>query len=732
GHELGFVLSYVALSGVSILASYWWLVLSGSIVILSSWTVLSYWPPARSQHRRWILRQVVVFLNRQAEHFESLLAPITMFIIVPSPVRLPIQLGLVASVVLMGPLLVNLAAFVLQGVLAQPGSFPIRLKDLLEGNRCRRAIAYAQLLWMRRPILYFATLGSLAVIVSRAWDQLRAIVPLVFIIAGAIAWRFLIWLHWRRSRSDHARSRFRVRAAVWARRLDGLVLALAAVIALVVPFRALRGQLRNHDSTDRQVNWSDCQTTQTGSADVAVFLVADTQLHELGGEPSAVQLPMLDALVPVAARPIEQDLLSESTLRHFGAIFTALKKQRSDLQWAHLGDFGDAGCIGELARFGEAMADFGSERTLLALVPGNHDSAFEGNFSWHPDWDRVCKHNGLAHKADSDRKLIEISASRLAANAQRPTAGFASLPTVSRLGTLKNPDTPVLGVFVDTADYSGATLGAAGVQGGVSAAQARWIRGVLSAQPKAAIVLFLHHPYDSIAPSGQDELERVVTEHGNLLAVVSAHTHLASLRTESTRVPELVIGSTTDPPQEAALLELTRARTGEPVQVHLRTIPSVARLDPELTCGVATPGQVTADDCEQAFKRLPENDCRALFHDPTLTQLTRKTRADDPSWVQDNRRDRGRQLLACLCGQEPGCRSTDPLDDEHVFERLRDAYGREPKALVCLSWAAAVLQAHKHQGWGLDRALAHALDPLSTFGAMDRTELVSPQSALRR
>src|SRR5207253_3225563 len=83
-----------------------------------------------------------------------------------------------------------------------------------------------------------------------------------------------------------------------------------------------------------------CEPIDGGSApapgNVSLFLVADSQFHELRGERSGGHLELVDDIVPVATRPIELDLLSEATLIHFARVYEALKRAHPDMRWAHL------------------------------------------------------------------------------------------------------------------------------------------------------------------------------------------------------------------------------------------------------------------------------------------------------------------------------------------------------------------------------------------------------------
>src|SRR5262249_16697489 len=94
GQELGFVLTYVALTGGSVLASHWFVIATVSFILLLPWTLFMFgpWQITRAQRVRWIARQFFVFANRQAENAESVLAPITLAIVAVKPPNLKQQL----------------------------------------------------------------------------------------------------------------------------------------------------------------------------------------------------------------------------------------------------------------------------------------------------------------------------------------------------------------------------------------------------------------------------------------------------------------------------------------------------------------------------------------------------------------------------------------------------------------------------------------------------------------
>jgi hypothetical protein len=73
---------------------------------------------------------------------------------------------------------------------------------------------------------------------------------------------------------------------------------------------------------------------------------------------------------------------------------------------------------------------------------------------------------------------------------------------------------------------------------------------------------------------------------------------------------------------------------------------------------------------------------------------------------------RARALLACLGKVDGRVPPDDPLDDKTVFPFLEAMYPAHALQLVCLSWAASVLQDRKHDPAGPNSfaAAAHRLD----------------------
>ncbi len=456
----------------------------------------------------------------------------------------------------------------------------------------------------------------------------------------------------------------------------------------------------------------------------SLFLVADSQFHELLGDRDGGQLDMIDKVVPVAVRPVELDLLSGATLAHFAEIYGELQKSNTSLKWAHLGDFGDLGCRSEIEERLPRYVDlFGRGDRLAALVPGNHDSAFVGNFLWHPDWGKACRPSHLVDKEASDRILAGLGGGTVRTHLLAGTTWLAGATRISD---------GVAGAFLDSSDYMGLgfNLGIAAVEGSISMPQRlQIVRDLDSLGGGLKVVLFLHHPYDTLSAWGKWNIERIAKHLGSrLLALVSAHTHFVGCRQHTfggRTVPELVISSTTDPPQEAALLEIFQ--DSDRHWIRLRTIPAVSRSKKSDSLGFRLSTQIAGEDCRRVIERLQEPEssefCKQLFQ----WELLR--RPDDPEELKENQQPRAMRLLKCIALKDV---PKDPLTynpklpnlwtelDRQIidaFQKPSEPHPADRKTLVCLSWAASVLQGHKRESWGYGGALDYALEDSVAYAA---------------
>lgn len=747
-HEFNFVLGSIGLAAVSFFASQWLIIsIAGAATALPmlGLALLSRRPGWVQRHEP--LHLFVIFLNRQAGHGEVLalwIALVLWFI--------PCFLGRVMVITvlcLFVPLLLNdLAMRRLRRKAAGPGASASSALSHREPAESEWEVRSE-----RRYYIYaLAWCGLIVLLAVSDRGQVLTLVPVALAIFAADVVRALATYL-----SDGLEVTLKERTVKLARWADsGFTLVVFTGLGILL-FVTLRPAAEAGATDHRQrVRWYDDKAlADPGPADLSLFLVSDNQFHELGGSRSGVHLDLVDWLVPVAVRPVELDLLSGATLWHFAAAYKALHEEGKAGHWAHLGDSGDLGCASEVRRFTERyVSQFGDG--LAALVPGNHDSTFIGNFVWSPDWPQNCPPpGGPLHKAESNDLLSKASPGATLIGHNRFWG--SALARVTQLGT--SSGRAVLGVFVDTSDFTTVQLGAAGQQGAISSAQARWLRRELKAHLGAGqpplVLLFLHHTYDELSFLSQWRLNEIADLAGpGLLGLVSAHTHLAALRPQHLggrlwwwrgqgkyRVPEMVLGSTTDPPQEAALLQVGTGDKGP--WVRLRTLPAVAR--PGQTCDDSPEAaSVPAGECRALVDHLKKKPaCQAMFRDlgpPPGTperlpdeeerrvSLEQRRRGEpppqEPPKVKTEQQDRARALLQCVCS-EMSCgldaSQPYPLDDPRLFEHL-DRLNADPghrKELVCLSWAASVLQGHKKQGWSYAQALLYAFDRSVTFSATD-------------
>jgi hypothetical protein len=230
----------------------------------------------------------------------------------------------------------------------------------------------------------------------------------------------------------------------------------------------------------------------------------------------------------------------------------------------------------------------------------------------------------------------------------------------------------------------------------------------------------------------------------HLLGIVSAHTHEAQKHSHCIgrrQIPEIVVGSTIDPPQEAALLAIGPTADGT-VSLRVQTLPVVAR--PGRTCSSRAP-TITAQDCQQVMSELRNHkDCAALFRraeanslgrdcsdiehpletNDWLQQTSRWTGPGDEEEIRADQRSRVSALWSCVC-RDHRCNpspSVLELDDDSYFQLLRQELATSPKReqeLTCLSWSAAAVQRYKTAGMNYADALRCAFDDDSVAPARD-------------
>jgi len=261
-------------------------------------------------------------------------------------------------------------------------------------------------------------------------------------------------------------------------------------------------------------------------------------------------------------------------------------------------------------------------------------------------------------------------------------------------------------------------------------------------------VVFMHHPFDETSPSSNRRLKEWMAsldgEGTHLLGIVSAHTHEAQKHSHCIgrrMIPEIVVGSTIDPPQEASLLAIGPVADGE-VGMRVQTLPLVSR--PGKTCTSRAPA-LTTQDCQQVMSGLRGHpDCAALFRPGEANSLGRDcsdiehpmeindrlqlaarwSGPGDEEEIRADQRTRTTALWGCIC-RDQSCIASPAvldLDDESYSGLLRQELARSPareRELTCLSWAGAAVQRYKTAGMTFADALRCAFDDDSLAPAHD-------------
>ncbi|MDQ3263484.1 MAG: hypothetical protein M3Y59_07475 [Myxococcota bacterium] len=689
GNQYAYVSKAVMYAGVSILLEHplVFTVLNLAVGLLLFLFVI---PDVKAAPKlRQVLCQLALSLNRSAGHMEALLAWTALSLVHLDQVWQ--QAMAVTAFFTLGPVAIDsIRARALRG---RQGAWPL---GVLHGITLLGAVLF--------------------VVASDPSQASRASVLFLPLLAGMLP--RMIW-YGMRSKAPERRSRA---GSAWAERVERglLVGALAAAVLLPLSGFGAADSAFAKDQENRTADWSRCDPVES-PAQLSLFLVSDNQYHALDGQRSGFHLPAVDAVVPVSVRPVQLDLLSEITLLHFAEIYRSLHAQRPEMKWAHLGDVADLGCKSELERFGGAINAFGREQ-LASLAIGNHDLTFVGNVDWHPEWTSACP-GGRADAAFTR----EWYARHLVDGGRSLGRERAFLASVVKLGEVGGR--PVVGAFLDTNEWPYDALGVAGAQGGISRTQREWVETELKKHGEARVILFGHHPTAALTRSSLQQLDLLAKSLGDRLwAVVSAHTHLAGIREAKLtgrRIPEWILGSTTDAPQEAAVLE-GGLSDGAPF-LRLRTIPAVAR--DGMTCPGGDQG-IPEARCRELLGALSNRpNCRGVFGrwqvrypKETLVELLgpQATVPQTPEAVKRQQERRAYELLECIDPAKGAW--PDPFLGNDIYSRLAEASGELRARLVCLSWAASILQSHKSERWGLAQALEFSLEKSATFGAFDVQE----------
>jgi hypothetical protein len=766
GEQLGGGLQYAGLIAVSLAVSYWWWVFMANMALAVVWWL---WPLSPAEDNPWVrvLGQALTFINRQVGHIEVLSVWIVLAFVAAD--RLTTQLTLLAAVVLLGePLLSGLA---------------IRL--FFRGPRDPESVA-RDLYWKRRPLFYAATFLGMVLTALLAPSQWLKLVPGVLALAIADSVRYLRHRRWARAMADSrdVERLLGLHSAQkrWGRRTDallgpGLVLALLGVLvgaSIYARNRYDKTLAKDQPTRGEPVDYCNIHLPPAPAPDVAMFIVSDSQFHELRGRRFVGQMEFADALVPVALRPVELDVLSAAPLSRFATVYHALATERppeSRLWWAHLGDMADLSCQNEMARASELLRERYDLRAFAGVAPGNHDKAFTGNFFWSPYWDSACP-SGRLEKQLSDEMLRQSWQGSIdeAHGRMVPVPGWnpvatatgrgSALVTATPLGAARHQDVRrgVIGIFIDTSDGQTFDLGVAGLFGTFSSEQADTAKQAVEAVRAGAgpdyqdplYVVFMHHPFDETSPSSNARLKDWMAaldgdgDSARLLGIVSAHTHEAQKHSHCIgrrQIPEIVVGSSIDPPQEAALLSVGPAADGT-VSLRVQTLPAVSR--PGRTCSSRVPS-ITAQDCQQVMAELRGHkdcatlfrpaeanslgrDCSAIEHplaiDDRLQLASRWTGPGDEEEIRADQRRRISALWGCVC-RDRRCNPSSSvldLDDDSYFKLVRQELAASPKReqeLTCLAWAAGAVQRYKTAGMNLADALRCSFDDDSLAPARD-------------
>jgi hypothetical protein len=763
GRQLGGGLQYAGLVAVSLAISFWWWVFVVNMAFALAWL---FWPlrfAGASPLLRWT-SSALTFINRQIGHIEVLAVWIVLALV--SADSLTTQTWMLASVLFLGEPVVN------------------GLARLLPAPKVPMADSGDEIYWKRRPLFYLATFSGLAILALLAPRQWPKLIPGVLALALADAVRIV--RHRRCSRAlagacDEDRTQhLRFAQKAWSRHTDALfgpglvLLGLASIagLSLWARHRYQDSLASTTSSRGEPVDYCLVSAPPAPDPEVAAFLVSDSQLHELHGNRFVGQMEFAEALVPVALRPVELDVLSASSLWRFATVYSTLAAERpadAPLWWGHLGDMADLSCRNEIDRAGRLLHERYDATAFAGVAPGNHDRAFTGNFFWSPYWDSACP-SGRLEKELSDeillrdwKAVVEKTHGRMSAVPNwslisRVSGRGSALVTATPLGPTHHNGRRrgVIAIFLDTSDGQAFDLGVAGLFGTFSAEQARTADAVVSEVRDSAgadyedplYVIFMHHPLDETSPWSNKRLSdwigKLDAGDPRVLGIVSAHTHEAQKHSHciaEREIPEIVVGSTIDPPQEAALLTIGPVADGT-AALRVQTLPVIAR--PGKTCSSRAP-LITANDCQQVMAGLRgHKDCAALFRPADASALgrdcsviehpseiearlqlaSRWTGPVDSQDIAEDQRARTKALWSCIC-RDNACTPSPTvlaLDDESYSALLREQLGssvEREKELTCLAWAGAAVQRYKSTGMRFADALRCAFDDDSLAPARD-------------
>jgi len=357
--QIGWTLEYAGVVAISLAASLWFLIFLVDTFLVAAWfafTVIRPRTPEESPYLYWT-HQFVELANRQFSHIEAFW--IWMGMLLPCSPRIDFQIPVLVGLAIVGPALID------------------GITEVLHPGVSRGS---GELQSARRPVIYAFMVLGLVLLVGRSAGMRANLVPLVATVTFGLCLRVCRHVLRNRQARSHPDSvqTFRRKQRQLTRSLDvilGPVFMLASVAGLLLLSLWVRA---HHDrvvaeSLDGPLPDPETCVAEPGGpveADVSLFLVADSQVHELGGERFPGQTELADLLVPSAVRPVELDMLGAASVARLRHMFTEVIGDAGTrpVFWAHLGDFADLSCTGEIQRAIEMFSRFGPGQ-LAGVAP---------------------------------------------------------------------------------------------------------------------------------------------------------------------------------------------------------------------------------------------------------------------------------------------------------------------------------------------------------------------------
>jgi hypothetical protein len=366
-----------------------------------------------------------------------------------------------------------------------------------------------------------------------------------------------------------------------------------------------------------------------------VMLLADNQLNHLYGDPMWMRSAMIDQLVSVAVRPIQQDLFAPDLLRwvmkNYGAVWPVI----------HLGDATNMACVGELEAFFQVMA---AGREPWVMAPGNHDCFLFGNSQVNgTEWAAACQRARGPTTKDRFIRLYLRQLARqfpefreqLSGNIPDSGSWTATWGTGSLLRavawqidtespwrsfivqlldlTLTGQQPPTYAILMDSIQYGAApTLlpaSNAGTNGDMQENQLDTIEGWLADGKTAGgmTILMSHHPFGVLKKGVQQRIDRFRKRY-DIPLFVSGHTHHGQFYVlgGNSGWLELNVGSITDWPIEFRTLTLADSRDDADKLVLISRQFRIPDIFADLTA--------RAPVCRPAWEARPEESDYYLKH----------------------------------------------------------------------------------------------------------------------